>query len=97
MIDLLNSLLTVVFGLYKRFHNVILYGIIGGFSASLDFCTYTFLVKAVGLDYYLSNCISVIIGIITSFTLNRIYNFKVVDKVVRRFLVFLQLAYVECC
>jgi putative flippase GtrA len=40
--------------------------------------------------YYLAaNCISVLAGIATSFSLNRTYNFKVKDKTIRRFSIFL--------
>ena len=75
--------------IYKKFHHLILYGIIGMFSAGLDFLIYTILVKFFGLHYLLSNCISVLSGISTSFVLNRNYNFKVKDHVKRRFIMFL--------
>lgn len=75
--------------LYRKFRTLILYGLIGCFSSSLDFCVYTLLVKCTALNYLVANCISVVCGIVTSFTLNRSYNFKVKDKAVRRFVVFL--------
>lgn len=75
--------------LYKRFHHLVLYGIIGSFSSGLDFLIYTFLVQLVGLQYLVANCISVIAGISTSFYLNRNYNFKVKDHTKRRFSIFL--------
>ena len=75
--------------LYKRFHHLVLYGIIGSFSSGLDFLIYTFLVQLVGLQYLVANCISVIVGISTSFYLNRNYNFKVKDHTKRRFSIFL--------
>ncbi len=75
--------------IYCRFHNLILYGIIGVFSAALDFAVYSFLVSVCGINYLISNCISVLVGIITSFYLNRKYNFKVKDHVRRRFIMFL--------
>ena len=75
--------------LYKKFNHLILYGIIGSFSSGLDFLIYTILVQIVGLQYLLANCISVLAGISTSFTLNRNYNFKVKDKTTRRFTIFL--------
>lgn len=74
--------------LYHKFRNIILYGIIGCCSSSLDFVIYTFLLSYIGLNYIISNCISVLAGIITSFTLNRKYNFKVKDKTFKRFTVF---------
>lgn len=79
---------TIIKSLYARFHELIFYGIIGCCSSGLDFCVYTFLVEAVGMDYLIANCISVIVGISTSFTLNRKYNFKVTDRTPRRFAIF---------
>lgn len=75
--------------LYQRFHHLILYGIIGSFSSTLDFLVYYFLTTVCGLPYLLANCISVLVGITTSFYLNRTYNFKVNDKTARRFSIFL--------
>ena len=75
--------------LYRKFHHLVLYGIIGSFSSGLDFLIYTFLVQLVGLQYLVANCISVVAGISTSFYLNRNYNFKVKDHTKRRFSIFL--------
>lgn len=81
-----TNLITKVF--YK-FRNLILYGIIGSCSSFLDFITYTFLIRFGGINYLIANCISVIIGIVTSFILNRKYNFKVKNKTAKRFCIFL--------
>lgn len=75
--------------LYHKFRELILYGIIGCASSSLDFLVYTVLVTNVGLFYIVANCISVVVGISTSFVLNRKYNFKVKDKAGKRFMIFL--------
>ncbi|MDE5574104.1 MAG: GtrA family protein [Bacteroidales bacterium] len=75
--------------LFNKFRHLILYGVIGGISSGLDFLLYTALVELTGLNYMLANCISVLAGIAVSFLLNRKYNFKVEDKTVRRFLIFL--------
>ena len=75
--------------LYRKFHHLVLYGIIGSFSSGLDFLIYTLLVQIVGLQYLVANCISVVAGISTSFYLNRNYNFKVKDHTKRRFSIFL--------
>jgi len=72
-----------------RQRNLILYGIFGSISASLDFVTYYLLTELCGIYYLTSNVMSVFVGIITSFLLNRAYNFKVEDKVVKRFLMFI--------
>ena len=74
---------------YNKFRNLILYGIIGSFASFLDFCVYTLLSQIIGIHYLVANCISVFVGICTSFTLNRKYNFKVTDKTIKRFSVFL--------
>ena len=81
-----TNLITKIF--YK-FRNLILYGIIGSCSSFLDFITYTFLIRIGEFNYLIANCISVIIGIVTSFILNRKYNFKVKDKTAKRFSIFL--------
>ena len=74
--------------LYFRFRNLILYGIIGGFCAALDFGVYTVLCYFDMLPYLLANIISIHVGIITSFVLNRSINFKVKDKAIQRFFSF---------
>lgn len=74
----------------KKFRELLLYGIIGGFSALLDFVVYSVLLNFFSTEYLLvANVVGVLCGIITSFTLNRKYNFKVKDKTGRRFLTFL--------
>lgn len=75
--------------IYQRFRNLILYGIIGSFTSALDFAVFTMLSKYIGIHYIVANCISVLIGISTSFALNRSINFKVKDKTGKRFLIFL--------
>lgn len=75
--------------LYAKFRNLILYGIIGCFTASLDFAVFTLLSKYAGIHYIVANCISVLVGITTSFILNRSINFKVKDKTGQRFAIFL--------
>ena len=82
-------MMQIVKTLYKKYHHLVLYGIIGSFSSGLDFLIYTFLVQLVGLQYLVANCISVVAGISTSFYLNRNYNFKVKDHTKRRFSIFL--------
>lgn len=82
------TLASFVKTIFIRFHDLILYGIIGSLSSGLDFCVYTFLVRIVDMNYLLANCISVVVGITTSFTLNRKYNFKVTDRTFRRFAIF---------
>lgn len=82
-------MISLFFKIYHKFDHLILYGVIGSFSSGLDFLIYTLLVQVVGLQYIISNCISVLGGITTSFILNRNYNFKVKDKTKLRFSIFL--------
>ena len=78
----------LVFKLYVRFRNLILYGLIGGFCAALDFGVYTLLCHFEVLPYLWANVVSTHVGIFTSFLLNRSFNFKVKDKTPQRFLSF---------
>lgn len=79
----------VISNIYNKFRNLILYGIIGGISSGLDFLIYYLLINIVGIHYLIANTCSILIGITTSFTLNRYYNFKVKDKTKQRFVIFL--------
>lgn len=83
--------------LYSKFRNLILYGIIGCCSSGLDFVLYTIFVQIFGLYYILSNCISVLCGITTSFILNRNINFRVKDKTEKRFAIFLTVGLWDAC
>ena len=75
--------------IYGKFRHLILYGIIGSFTSTLDFLVFTALTRLVGINYLVANCISVLVGITTSFCLDRTYNFKVSDKTAQRFGIFL--------
>ena len=91
-----DKIKTVVSNLYLRYRNFILYGIIGAFSAGVDFGLYS-LLCFFGIKYLISNIISVHCGIFCSFLLNRYYNFKVKDKVVKRFLMFYVIGLIGLC
>ena len=82
-------MIEMIRNIYRRFYHLILYGMIGSFSSGLDFVIYSILVKIVGLQYLVANCISIFAGISTSFILNRNYNFKIKDKLKLRFIIFL--------
>ena len=76
----------LVRSLWSRFRELILYGLIGGFCAALDFGVYTML--GLWIPYLWANVLSVHCGIFTSFFLNRSLNFKVKDKAAQRFTIF---------
>ena len=81
-----DNVLALVRSLWSRFRELILYGLIGGFCAALDFGVYT--VLSLWIPYLWANVISVHCGIFTSFFLNRSLNFKVKDKTPLRFTIF---------
>lgn len=71
----------------ELFRQIFLYGIIGGFSASIDFIIFTGLIF-LAMNSFIANGISIHVGIFTSFFLNSRFNFKKKDKIVRRGSVF---------
>ena len=73
----------------RRYRHLILYGIIGSLSASIDFGIFTMLSEVTSIPFLIINSISVVCGITCSFCLNRIYNFKVKDHVIKRYTIFL--------
>ncbi len=83
----MENLITFVRKQYCLYREFVFYAIIGGISALLDFSVFTILCK-LEIPYLIANVISVHCGIICSFTLNRYFNFKVKDKIKRRFLLF---------
>lgn len=78
----------IIVFLWHKFHVLILYGLIGCFTSSLDFVFFSIL-QWLGIYYIVANCFSVLVGITTSFYLNRKFNFKVKNKTVKRFTMFL--------
>jgi len=83
-----NTFWNMIGKLYAKFRNLILYGIIGGGCAALDFGVYTILCYFDVLPYLWANVISIHCGIFCSFFLNRSLNFRVKDKATLRFLSF---------
>ena len=75
--------------IFTRFREIILYGIIGSLSAGTDFFIYYILTGIIGINYLVANIFSVSIGITISFVLNRKYNFKVMDHLIRRLIIFI--------
>lgn len=73
--------------LLEKHNNFIKYCCIGVVGVTLDFLVFLFL-TSLGLNYQISNVISVSCGITNNFFLNRHFNFKVKDDVLKRFLKF---------
>jgi putative flippase GtrA len=84
----MEAIRNIVTEMYMKFRNLILYGIIGSFSAGVDFMIFYSLTKGLNIYYLYANVVSVTAGITISFLLNKKFNFKVEDKVVKRFLIF---------
>ncbi len=74
--------------LLKKNREVISYAIIGVLCVCIDFVTYTTLCHF-GLEYIIANVIGISAGILSSFTLNRIFTFRVKSHSLRRFLIFI--------
>lgn len=66
----------------------ILYAIIGGFSATLDFIMFLVLYNTLQINPLVATTISTSFGILSSFIGNILLNFKVRDKLHHRFIVF---------
>ena len=79
---------------YPRFREIILYIIIGSLSAGTDLFLYSILTKYSNINYLIINFFTVLVGIILSFTLNRKYNFKIIDFVFKRFIIFFSIGFV---
>ena len=86
-------MLKALYDKYKNlFKEMILYGIFGLFSASMDTLSFMLLSK-IGLSLLAANFISVNIGIAISFLLNTFLNFKKSTKLGQRALKFFGVGY----
>ena len=83
----MNSIFQQIASLYIKYRNFILYCVIGVINTAVDLGVFSLLCYT-GLHYLVSNIISYHCGILCSFLLNSIINFKIKDKPVRRFLSF---------
>lgn len=72
----------------KKFKFFIKYCFIGFAGVFLDLIVFYLLNKKLGVYYQIANIISVSCGITNNFFLNAKYNFKVTDKLFKRFLTF---------
>ena len=68
----------------QLFRQVVLYGIIGGASALLDFLLFSLMYVVIDINELIANIFSVHAGIAMSFILNSKFNFKKTDKVLFR-------------
>ena len=84
----LRTLSSFLGQLYFRFEHLIKYCIIGCSGALLDFALYTLLSCYTDIYYQYINILSTSAGIINNFFLNACLNFKVRDRLLKRFLIF---------
>lgn len=73
---------------YNSHKKFFIYCLIGACGASLDFFVFIFLAEFLKINYQLANFISILLGIGTNFFLNLKFNFKVEDKMLKRFISF---------
>lgn len=73
------------------FRQMFLYGIIGGISALTDSTVFYFLHDNMGV--YTSNFISINVGITLSFFMNTFLNFKTLDNLLKRAVIFFAVGY----
>lgn len=73
--------------LFQQFREIIMYGVIGVICVLIDLCVYTVLFNLTD-NYLISNVLSVTIGILCSFTLNRAFTFKIKDRTIKRLITF---------
>jgi putative flippase GtrA len=76
-------------GIYKE---IVLYGIIGSFSSGLDGFVF-FLFQKLNWNVYISNFISINLGIFSSFFLNTFFNYKVYNKLLLRAIKYFSICY----
>lgn len=79
--------MSIVYRLLLKYRDLLLYGLIGGGCATLDFVVYTILCCC-NVNHLIANFISTNVGIICSFYLNRKYNFRIKNKTILRFFSF---------
>lgn len=72
----------------EKYRQLVTYMVIGLFSAGIDYLAYSILVDTFGIRYFIANIFSVHCGILSSFILNRQFNFKVKDNPIVRFISF---------
>ena len=68
--------------------NLFKYLVIGGLAAGLDFLVFIVLLDNAGVYELIANIISMHVGMLVSFSLNSIFNFRKKDRVFRRFLCY---------
>ncbi len=72
---------------YQKYRNFILYALFGVLSTGLEFAVYFLLCRF--MSYLVANVVALLCGVVCSYLLNRNINFRVFDKAMSRFMLFL--------
>lgn len=67
---------------------LVVYALIGACGVTLDFFLFLLLFNVVGIHEQVANAISISAGIVNSFTLNALFNFRKRDRLLMRFVRF---------
>lgn len=83
------STLFMLFGMRMKankefFKNLVLYGLIGGVAAALDYGIFALLAGVVGTDPVVANVAGAVVGFAFTFTLNTFVNFKKTTHILKR-------------
>lgn len=72
---------------YPILRKMFLYGFIGAFSAGVDALIFA-LFRNLNMSLYIANFISINVGVACSFLLNTYINFKAIDRILKRAVIF---------
>lgn len=73
---------------------VILYGLIGGSAALIDFILFIYLYQQLGIASTVSTSLSILLSTLYGFTMNTVFNFRTFDRLAVRFLSYLSVSVV---
>ncbi|MBQ4061380.1 MAG: GtrA family protein, partial [Christensenellaceae bacterium] len=90
--DFIKSYIATLFMLFgmrmkankEFFKNLVLYGLIGGAAAALDYGIFALLAGVVGTDPVVANVAGAVVGFAFTFTLNTFVNFKKTTHILKR-------------
>ncbi len=78
----------ILHNLIQEYRNLVLYFFIGISAASVDFLLFAFLFNVLDIRAVIATVFSIGVATIFGFTLNMIYNFKLKDNILFRFVLY---------
>lgn len=84
----MNTISQKVITFYKKYSQFIKYVFIGFSGVIIDITLFTLLTTFLSMNPLIANCFSISAGITNNFILNTLFNFRVKDKILFRFLSF---------